>query len=177
MERESGGKPSPLNFDIVLIDFGLSIYYEDVSGDNSSRRGGKCRFQAPEMRLVTKYCRPTPKTDCFAWAAVTYNVRPSVSQVSCIKHLIPQMFTTIEPYSGIHTTDKSVILAIRGGELPARTVEVKVGGAFYSVTIPNGLWGLIDACWKNPEERITLHDILLRMRSLQVSLGDTAIVS
>lgn len=68
---------NPFDVDILITDFGLSIYHEDNSGDNGSLRGGRPSFRAPELhnKRITGTTRPTQESDSFAWAASAYNVK------------------------------------------------------------------------------------------------------
>lgn len=78
--------PDSLDIDIVITDFGLSIYHEDNSGENGSARGGRPSFNAPELcdMSITGSTRPTTISDSFSWAASAYNVRVSLLSRQCM---------------------------------------------------------------------------------------------
>lgn len=57
--------------------------------------------------------------------------------------------------------------AIVEGELPSQTIGVKIGEIFYSVLMPNELWEIVTHCWKYPNDRITVKEVIARLKPMQ----------
>lgn len=62
--------------DVLLCDFGLSRYAEEIRSQSGSSSpgsaGGSLRFMAPE--LLTQICKPTSESDVYAFASLMLQV-------------------------------------------------------------------------------------------------------
>ena len=184
----SGHRPeethTDFEIDILITDFGLSVYHEDQSRENFSWRGGYKRFKAPECQekgIPNISKRPSPRSDVFGWAAMAYNVRTSfIACPACDVLIYCQLMTTKPPYEDKMPQNiwdsrsqplDLVGKAIVNFETPSQTLDVRVGEDIYSVTVPKKLWEMIEGCWTHPERRLTMEDIIPKLRSMQISIN------
>ncbi|GJE92551.1 kinase-like domain-containing protein [Phanerochaete sordida] len=149
---------------VVIADFGLSIYVDSASNQFQSMRSGAERFLPPERfipdvtdkqrerrevvhgvpaHLISPSKRPTTQSDLFSWAMI------------CI-----QLYTQERPFTDIEDgiVASEIIRGARPTPLPKAIAEQEL------------LAARIKTCWKqNPEERETAGRLLDDMRRLASS--------
>lgn len=80
------------------------------------------------------------------------------------------MYTTQDPYNDDETgwpTLGEVANRIREQRLPNDEVKTVVAGELRKVSIPPDLWRIIVDCWKGRDDRLTIDEIITRLKPIQ----------
>jgi len=121
----------------ALTDFGLSIVLE-MSGFTTKNTPGTLRYMAPELlaeQNTSAAIRPTATTDIWAFGITA-----------------TEIFSAKQPYHSL-LNDAAVLIYVT-----KRQGRLKYDD--YKVDIREGLWSLLQKCWKqNPGERPSMDDI------------------
>ncbi|KAK7692238.1 hypothetical protein QCA50_003863 [Cerrena zonata] len=138
-----------LLYDILITDFGLSVYADGTSLQNNSIRGGRPEYMAPELHFPAPHTeRPTVRTDAFAWAGCAF-----------------ALYTTRNPYSELDSSF-AISTTILQLDLPSNKLKFELGGMTRIVSVPSELWRIIVDCWKD-DDRLTIDQIITRLQPIQ----------
>ena len=145
---------------VRLADFGLAGWADATLGSATSIHGGSVRWMAPELHTSEIFHRETP-SDVYAFACVAIEVRysyPSLYwQIPFSDGILLQCYTCQHPFYDI-LRDHTVTMKVMKGERPHRPTP-DMGR-----TMSNGMWGLVEACWKqDPSERLQMVDVVVQM--------------
>ncbi|KAI9190779.1 kinase-like domain-containing protein [Polychytrium aggregatum] len=124
------------SFRAVITDFGFA----EANSAPELRAPRTVDHMAPEMLDDRRPCRPTAKTDIYAFAITMYEVLCSGGPIWVGR-------------DGQVIDESQIALYCRRGQRPKRLDDV-----------PDDIWMLMEECWRdNPSERLFFVEILVRL--------------